>query len=151
MGLNGMEALEIEHRLDEPGACRIAVEGGDDVGAECLAQLGLVVQRVSVGLSNQFRGYVGVVEPFADAMHDRRFQRVVMQDRGIDEGADFRLAPDDVFGFFTNAPPGRIDLLNCALRLALVLRHRRLGAFRIAVLSQVVVQQARRNHRSQVT
>ena len=38
--LDGVEALEIEHRLDEAVGRRIAVEGRDDVGAECHADRG---------------------------------------------------------------------------------------------------------------
>ena len=63
MGLDGVEALEIEHRLDEAAGRRIAVEGRDDVGAEDFAERGLVVERVAIGLADQLAGHVGMVEP----------------------------------------------------------------------------------------
>ena len=40
MGLDGVEALEVEHRLDEARAGGIAVEDRDDVGAEGLGEVG---------------------------------------------------------------------------------------------------------------
>ena len=81
MGLDGVEALVVEHRLDEAVRRRIAVDGRHDVGAERFADRRLVLERVGIGLADQLAGDVGMVEPLGDAMHDRRFQRVVVQDR----------------------------------------------------------------------
>ena len=81
MGLDGVEALEIEHRLDEAVGRRVAVEGRDDVGAERLADLGLIFQRIGIGLPDQFARHVVMIEPFGDAVDDRGFERVVMQNR----------------------------------------------------------------------
>ena len=116
VGLDGVEALVVEHRLDEAVGRRIAVEHRDDVGAERLADLRLVLQRVGIGLPDQFGRDVGMVEPLADAMHHRRLQRVVVQDRGIDEGADLGLAADHVLGLVADLGPDRIDLLDRRLR-----------------------------------
>ena len=96
----------------KPVGRRIAVEHRDDVGAEHLAELRLVLQRVGIGLPDQFGRDVGMVEPLADPMHHRRLQRVVVQDRGIDEGADLGLAADDVLGLAADLGPDRIDLLD---------------------------------------
>ena len=63
MRLDGVEALVVEHRLDEAVGRRIAVEHRDDVGAEHLAELRLVLQRVGIGLADQFARHVGMVEP----------------------------------------------------------------------------------------
>ena len=60
---------------------RIAVDGRHDVGAERLADRGLGLQRIGVGLPDQLGRDVGMVEPLGDAVHHRLFQRVVVQDR----------------------------------------------------------------------
>ena len=123
MRLNGVEALVVEHRLDETVGRRIAVEHRDDVGAEHLADLRLVLQRIGIGLPDQFGRDVGMVEPLADPMHHRGLQRVVVQDRGIDEGADLGLAADDVLGLGADLGPHRIDLLEGRLGPGVLLRH----------------------------
>ena len=64
-----------------------------------------------------------MVEPLGDPMHHRRLQRVVVQDRGIDEGADLGLAADDVFRLGADARPHRIDLVKGRLGPRLLLRH----------------------------
>ena len=114
MRLNGVEAFVVEHRLDEAVGRRIAVEGRDDVGAERLADLRLVFQRVGIGLPDQLGRHVGMVEPLGNAVDDRGLQRVVVQDRGIDEGGELRLAADDVLGLVADARPDRIELLDRA-------------------------------------
>ena len=121
--LNGVEAFVVENRLEETVGRRIAVEHRDDVGAERFAQLWLVLQRVGIGLPDQLGLDVGMIEPLADAVHHRRLQRVVVQDRGIDEGADLGLAADHGFGLGTDPGPHRIDLLDRRLGLGVLLRH----------------------------
>ena len=71
MRLDGVEALEVEHRLDEARGRGIAVEDGDDVGAEGLAEIGLVAQRLVIGLADQLGRQRRMVEPLGDAMHHR--------------------------------------------------------------------------------
>ena len=55
-----METFVIEHRLDEAAGGWIAVDGGDDIGAEGLAERRLVLKRVVIGLADQIAGYVGI-------------------------------------------------------------------------------------------
>jgi hypothetical protein len=64
-----------------------------------------------------------MVEPFGDAMHHRLLERVVMQDRGIDEACKLRLAPRDLFSLFANARPDRIDLVEPVRGFELLLGH----------------------------
>ena len=64
-----------------------------------------------IGLTDEFGRHVGMVEPLADAMHDCRLERVVMQDVLVDEGGEFWLAARDVLGFAADARPDRIDLI----------------------------------------
>jgi hypothetical protein len=52
MGLNGVEAFVVEHRLDEAAGGRVAINGRDDVSAEGLAQRRLIVERVIIGLTD---------------------------------------------------------------------------------------------------
>ena len=123
MGLDGVEALVVEHRLDEAAGRRIAVEGGDDVGAEDFADRRLIVERVAIGLADQVAGHVGIAEPFADAVDHRRFQRVVVQDVLVDEGGKLRLAARDVLRLTADARPDRIDLVEALGRPRLKLSH----------------------------
>jgi len=46
MGLDGMKAFVIEHRLDEPMGSRIAVDDGGDVGPKTFADDRRVLERV---------------------------------------------------------------------------------------------------------
>ena len=110
MGLDGVEAFVIEHRLDEAGGRRIAVEGGDDIGAEGFAERGLVVERLAESLPDQIARHVGMIEPLADAVRDRVFERVAVQDVLVEKARQFRLAAGDIFGFLADAGPDRIDL-----------------------------------------
>src|SRR5262249_24066889 len=42
MGLQRVKALEVEQGIDEARRCRVAVIDGDEVGAECVADIGIV-------------------------------------------------------------------------------------------------------------
>ena len=83
----------------------------------------IVLQRVRVGLADQFARHVRMVEPLGDAMHHRLLERVVMQDRGIDEARKLRLAPRHLLGFVADARPDRIDLVEPVDVLELLLGH----------------------------
>ena len=80
MRLNGVEALEVQHGLDETIAGGIAIDRRHDVGAEGCADRGLAFERVGIGLPDQFSRYFRTVETVRNAMNDGRFQVVVMQD-----------------------------------------------------------------------
>ena len=85
IGLQGVEALEIEHRLDQPHARGIAIGDGHDVGAERLADRRIARDRIVEDLADQRGGDIGVVEPRGDAMGDRAFERLVVEDGGHQE------------------------------------------------------------------
>ena len=53
MGLQRMEALEIKQRVDEARGRGIAVVDRHHVGAEGVAEIGIVAQRLVKGLANQ--------------------------------------------------------------------------------------------------
>ena len=67
-----------------------------------------------------------MVEPLGDAVHHRVLERVVVQDRGIDEARKLRLAPHHLLGLVADARPDRIDLVELTDRLELLLGHGRL-------------------------
>ena len=123
MRLDGVEAFVIEHRLDEAAGGRIAIDGGDDIGTEGFAERRLVLKRVVIGLADQVGGYVGVVEPLADAMRDRCLERVVVQNVFVDKGGELRLAARDVFRFAADARPDRIDFVEGPCGPCLILSH----------------------------
>ena len=65
-----------------------------------------------------------MVEPVGQAMHDRIFQPLVMQHRGIDEGGELGLAANDVFRLAAHAIPDRIERRQFpALRIDLMHGH----------------------------
>src|SRR5215831_15355822 len=78
--LNGVEALEIEHRLQKAIGRGIAIESRHDVGAECEADRWIAFERVAIGLPDQLCRDVGMVEPLGYAMDHSSFERVMMQD-----------------------------------------------------------------------
>lgn len=53
VALERVEALEIEHRLQHAVAGRIAVEHGRHVGAHADGDLGIIGQRLVIGLLDQ--------------------------------------------------------------------------------------------------
>src|SRR3712207_4662238 len=105
MGLDGMEAFEIQHRLEIAVGGRIAVDGRNDVGAEGWADRGVLLERGGVGLPDLLAGYVKMIEPLGNAVDDGPPQRVVMQDGRVDEARQLRLTPDDVLRFATDPAP----------------------------------------------
>ena len=87
--LDGVEALEIEHRLDAArGAGRVAVDDGRDVGAEGLADRRIVRDGLEKGLLDEVGRQGRLVEPRRDAVGDAAFERVVVEDRRKDEAGE---------------------------------------------------------------
>src|SRR5262249_21470542 len=109
MGLDGMESFEIQHRLEVAVRGGIAIDGRDEIRPERLANRRLVLERVRIGLADQLAGNVRPIEPVRDAVDDRRLERIVMEDRGVNEGRKLRLVPGDVLGFAADALPNRVD------------------------------------------
>ena len=109
MGLQRVEALEIEQRIDEARGRGIAVVDRDQVGAERVAEIGFVAQRLVIGLADQIARQRRMVEPLGDPMHHRIFQPLVMQHGRIDEGGQFGLAANDVLRLAADAIPDRIE------------------------------------------
>ena len=74
-----------------------------------------------------------MVEPLGDAMHDRGLERVVVQDRGVDEARKLGLAPHDLLGLVADARPDRVDRVEPVRGLELLLCHEAVVAPRISL------------------
>src|SRR5258708_26526269 len=72
MGLQGMETLEVEQGIDEARGRRIAVEHRDQIGAEGVAKIRFVAQRLVIGAADQIAGQRRMIEPLAEALDYRR-------------------------------------------------------------------------------
>src|SRR4051812_46364063 len=98
MGLDRMEALEVQHRLEKPIGGGVAVQCRDDIGTEGIADRRLVFERVGIGLADQLGRDLWTIETLGNAVNDRRLKRVMMQNRRIDERRELGLAPCDLLG-----------------------------------------------------
>ena len=107
--LDGVEALEVEHRLDEAGAGRVAVGDGEEVGAEGVADGGIGRERLAEGLADEVGRERRVAEPRRDAVGHRGFEGVVVEDHRQDEARQRRLLADRRLGLLTQLRPDGID------------------------------------------
>ena len=119
MRLDGVEAFEIQQRLEIAVRGRIAVDGGDEIRPERLADRRLVLERVRIGLADQLAGNIRAIEAVRDAMDDGGLQRIVVEDRGVDEGGKLRLPTGDVLRLAADALPYRVDRVELAPDLML--------------------------------
>ena len=132
MGLQRMKALEVEQGIDEARGRGIAVVDRDEIGAEGVADIGIVAQRLVIGLADQVARQRRMVEPLGEAMHHRIFQALMMQHGRIDEGGKLGLAANDVLGLAADAIPDRIERRQlCALRIDLMHCHVLLSQIRL--------------------
>ena len=123
MRLDRVETFVIEHRFDEPAGGRIAIDGGDDIGTENLAKRRLVLERVVIGLTDQIGRHVRMSKPLADAVSDRSFELVVMENVFVDESSELRLAARNVLRFAADTHPDRIDFIEAPCGPCLILSH----------------------------
>ena len=110
--LNRVESLEVKHGFEKAVGCGVAVDRRDDVSAEGRADRRLGLERVDIGLPDHLGRHLGTIEPLGHAVHDRRFQTVVMQDGRIDKGRKLGLATRDLLGLAADTRPYRVDLFD---------------------------------------
>src|SRR6185295_9708556 len=110
-------------RLEKAIGRGIAIESRHDVGAKRETDRWIALERVAIGLPDQLRRDVGMVEPLGHTMHDGSFERVMMQNGRIDEGCELSLAADHFLGLATDARPNRIDLAEGICRFCLLSGH----------------------------
>ena len=112
---------------------RVAIDGGDDVRPERLGNGRIVLERIRIGLADQLAGNVGPIEPLGDAVDHRGFERIVVENRGIDEGRKLRLGAGDGLRLVADAFPYRVDPIE--LEPCLMLRHDASGRLDLRVCS----------------
>ena len=137
MGLQRMKALEVEQGIDEARGRGIAVVDGNEVGAECVADIGLVAQRLVIGLADQIARQRRMIEPLGETMDHRIFEALVMQHGRIDEGSQLRLAANDIFRLVPDAIPDRIERGQFRT-LRIDLMHCHWGFSRIALATSII-------------
>ncbi len=108
IGLQRLEAFEVEQGLHHPEAGGIAVGDRHDVGVESLADRRIAENRLGEGLADERGGHVGVVEPRRDPVGDRAFQRRMIEDRRLQERRQFGLAPHRLVRLLADAREKRI-------------------------------------------
>ena len=81
------------------------------------------MQGIGIGLADQLRRHLRVVEPLGDAMNDGCLQGAVMQYRRIDERRELRLLACNLLGLLSNLRPDRIHFLDGGGRPHLLARH----------------------------
>jgi hypothetical protein len=63
-----MKTLEVEQRIDEARGCGITIIDRDQIGAERVAEIGLVAQRLVIGLTDQIARQRRMIKPLGDPM-----------------------------------------------------------------------------------
>ena len=112
IGLQRLEAFEIEQRLHHSQARGIAIRDRHDVGVERFADRGVARDRLLEGLADQRGGKIAMVEPRGDAMRHRAFERVVIENVDGEKQRELWLAPRRLFRFLTDARKQRIGASN---------------------------------------
>ena len=103
IGLQRLEAFEIEQGLYHPEARRIAVGDRHDVGAERFADRRVARDRLLEGLADQRGRKVAMIEPRGDTMRHRPLEGVVVKDVDGKKESKLRLAPDRLLRFLPDA------------------------------------------------
>jgi hypothetical protein len=115
MRLDGMKALEIEHRHQKPVAGGITVVISLHVCAHDVRPIRLGVGHCMEGLFDQRCANVGVVKPRRNAVDDRVLERSLIENCRINESRQQRIAGNRFRCLVTHHCPDRIDRLNLRL------------------------------------
>src|SRR6185437_16747390 len=127
IGLDRLEALEIEQRLDRPVAGGIALEGGGEIGTCRGSDFGPRGQRFAKSLADEVGRDVGMVEPLGKAMRQRILEAVIAQDGRDDERGERRFIGEDCPGIGDDRLPDGVDraqLAGVPYRLLQIAAHR---------------------------
>ena len=112
MGLDRMETLEVEHRLHEPRAGRVAIVDGLNIDAQDRGPFRPVAHHRLEGLAQNNRRNIRVIQPLADAVDHTIFQRRVAQHCRMKESREHGIAIGGQPGFVPQAVPNRIHGLD---------------------------------------
>ena len=127
--LNGMKALEIENRLNQPVAGRVTVHHRHKIGAECLAKVAVCGNKLAIHLPDQLGGNLLMREALRQALHNDALQRVMIQNRGENETGQFGLMADHLLRLLPHARQNRVILAKAndvfaKTGMRLLLRHK---------------------------
>ena len=109
VALRGLIALEVEDRLKQAMAGRVAVVDRDEIGAGRLENTGIIGEGLVRDLAQDGHRHLVRGELGRDPVGNRALQRLVMEDTGVDQPAHQRLVADGLFGFGGDAVPDWID------------------------------------------
>ncbi len=112
MRLNGVETLEIKHRLDHAHAGRIAIDDGDEVGTEGIGDRRIIGEHIEIGLANEVARDFRMPKPRGEPVDDRALKRVMVQDRRHHDPRNLGLAMDRLLGFGPHPRENGIDTVN---------------------------------------
>ena len=109
VGLDGVEAFEVQQRLERPGAGGIAVHDRADIGAESFAERRIVRESLVKGLLDDVGGKRRVIETRGDPMSDRRVETRLVEDRAQGKACKRRLLGDHRLRLAPQPVPDRIE------------------------------------------
>src|SRR5690606_12506149 len=106
-----METLEVEDRHDVAVTCRITVVIGLHIDAHHLAPARLALPHGEESLPQQVSTEILMLQALRNAMDDRFFQRVVVQDRRVKKSRKHRIVLDDSLSLRSYGGPDRVHLI----------------------------------------
>ncbi|MNU80966.1 hypothetical protein D3C71_706140 [compost metagenome] len=109
MRLDRMEPLEIEHRLQEAQACRIAIVKCLDIDPQDGTPFRPVIQHFHKSLAQQDRLQIRMIETLADPVNNAFLQRTMIKHGGIKKRGKKRILLDGKPRFLLQRIPYRID------------------------------------------
>jgi hypothetical protein len=128
IGLERVEALVIQQRLNHAPAGRIALGHGHEVGAEGLSERGLGRQHLVKGLVQEPAVERRMLQPAREPMADGILKPCVVQHGRIDETAKRRLGRADLLGLAPHLAPDGIVALDLRLCRREGLLHQNLNS-----------------------
>jgi hypothetical protein len=108
--LDGVEALEVEKRLDPPLGRRVSVVYRGDVAADDLRQFRMRGQGFAERAADHFAAHDIAVESRRDAMEYCVLEPAVVKHGCVDEARHRWVGFDDRFRLTADGGPDRIDL-----------------------------------------
>src|SRR5260221_1610839 len=86
VGLQRMKTLEVEQRVDETRGRGISVIDRHQIGPGSIPDIGILAQRLVIGLANEIARQRRMVETIGVAMHLGILQPIMLQHRRVDSG-----------------------------------------------------------------
>ncbi len=109
VSLDGLKALEVEKRLHEPMAGRIAIVDGHDIRARRLTERGIGSERLIGDLAQDLLAHLAGRQLQRKPVGQRPFQRRMVEDARVDETAHQRLVAHGRTRLVADVRPDWID------------------------------------------